>query len=772
LFKNSFQQTEDQILSLITKYGTNPQSASFASIRDEIEYYNLWADFWRSGIGVNIIPAQTNIKKTFISWCPWKDNPIPESQHVAWKNQGAFKDGTAIMAGKVWHRPDKAGQYFIIIDLDSSKAIQEFCTRKEKTTSLHEIALKFIVEQHMDDNNRAHVCFYSPIPFPKKSSDAKIGIEIKDLSYSTPSIHQNRNPSDPKQYRYQMLVKPLVPITLSVKQAVEMVQHINSICLENGIQYLEKDYRFNKLKTLTKTLRIDPSITIPEGERHLSLLSAADSLLLMHLEKGKTETSLKNFFKEINQMLCIPEPLPDSELNDIWKSAIDFVGRIREAKNENAREKQGNGTLIEIASEEIMKKYRFVTITESKEILYYKDGVYVTGGDITIEKEAELLYGYSLSNKTLSEIKGHIMRHTYRSRSEFDTDIRIINMKNGLYNIETDELKKHSPDYMSLVQMPRIYNRDSKPKLFGKFLKEVLYPREIRTAVEAIAYSLWRDNPFEIINVLFGYGSNGKGVFVGVMTSLHGTQNISNVPLYSIMKNPFALSDLEGKNINVDTELSSSTIHDTAIMKKLTGRQPVRIERKNQRAYDTRLYAKLFFNANKIPETDDTSDAYYRRNNIISFPNKFEDGVADPDLLFKLTTEEELSGIFNVLMIALRRLLKNKCLFVSEKTIHQRREKYELALNPIGSFIKDAVAQESVESDRVIKDEFYHAYKRFCKEKRLAVESKENFGKILKSNVYGYQDGREASGARKTIWKGIRLTEKYEIEVEQQTLAI
>jgi hypothetical protein len=96
---------------------------------------------------------------------------------------------------------------------------------------------------------------------------------------------------------------------------------------------------------------------------------------------------------------------------------------------------------IKIASEEIMKRYRFVTITESKEILYYKNGVYVSGGDITVEKEAELLYGYSISNKTLSEIKGHIMRHTYRSRSEFDTDIRIINMKNGLYNIETDELR-------------------------------------------------------------------------------------------------------------------------------------------------------------------------------------------------------------------------------------------------------------------------------------------------------------------------------------------
>jgi hypothetical protein len=397
LFKNSFQQTQDQILdkilALITKHGTNPQSSSFASIREEIEYYNLWADFWRYGIGINIIPAQTNIKKTFISWFPWKDNPIPESQHVAWKNQGAFKDGTAIMAGKVWHRPDKAGQYFIIIDLDSSKAIEEFCTRKEKTTSLHAFALKFIVEQHMDDNNRAHVSFYSPIPFPKKSSDAKIGIEIKDLSYSTPSIHQNRNLSDPKQHRYQILVRPLVPISLSIKQAVELIQHINSICMENGIEYLEKDYRFSKLKIIAKTLNMDPAVTIHEGERHLALLSAADTLLLRHLGKGKNEEWLRNFFIQMNESLCVPEPLLDSELNDIWKSAVEFVGRIREAKQGNTSEKQGNGSLIEIASEEIMKRYRFVTITESKEILYYKNGVYVSGGDITVEKEAELLYG-------------------------------------------------------------------------------------------------------------------------------------------------------------------------------------------------------------------------------------------------------------------------------------------------------------------------------------------------------------------------------------------
>ena len=106
-----------------------------------------------------------------------------------------------------------------------------------------------------------------------------------------------------------------------------------------------------------------------------------------------------------------------------------------------------------------------------------------------------------------------------------------------------------------------------------------------------------------------------------------------------------------------ETELANTTIRDTSVLKKLTGRQPTRIQRKNQRAYDVRLYAKLWFNANRIPATCDESDAFFRRKVIISFPNRFEGKKDDPDIVKKLTTDEELSGIFNVLMIALRTMV-------------------------------------------------------------------------------------------------------------------
>jgi putative DNA primase/helicase len=140
------------------------------------------------------------------------------------------------------------------------------------------------------------------------------------------------------------------------------------------------------------------------------------------------------------------------------------------------------------------------------------------------------------------------MRKTYHKREELDSDINLINLKNGLYNIETGEFKEHDPNYLSITQKPIIYNPTAKPKRFGKYLYQVLYSTEVRTAIELMAYTLHKDNPFEIITKLFGYGANGKGAFTGLLTAIHGSRNVSNVPLSSMLKNRFALSDLENKH--------------------------------------------------------------------------------------------------------------------------------------------------------------------------------------------------------------------------------
>jgi hypothetical protein len=439
-------------------------------------------------------------------------------------------------------------------------------------------------------------------------------IEVKGdgehgLFFCSPSIH-------PGGCRYE-IIGMKVPAIVNEEQDYEL--HIDNICRKYGLRYLDDDTFESRVYGLT-----DANHRNKSGERHNNTLTIINHYIYKNAyklpEEQQTEQQLEHIIVKYNRGQNDP-PLPDQEVDRMFHDALRRSATRLKAEESaiNAHHRklrqqktgqqqtlkitdQEKQNLIEEASETIMKTNEFLTIEESKEILYYNgNGVFVPGGEVLIEKEAESLFGYKLSNKDLSEIKGHIMRRTYHKRSEIDPDVSVL---------------------------------------------------------------------------------------TGTLTALHGIKNVSNVSLSTILKNQFALSDLEGKDVNIDAELSSTTISDTAILKKLTGKQPIRIERKNQRAYDVKLHAKLFFSANKIPQTADDSDAYYRR--------QFEDNNADPDLLMNLTTEEELSGIFNVLMTSLRRVLRSKRIFVNEKTIQERREKYEMSSDPIGSFIKIAVAEDSI----------------------------------------------------------------------------
>ena len=105
------------------------------------------------------------------------------------------------------------------------------------------------------------------------------------------------------------------------------------------------------------------------------MLSFADSLLIHH-KNTKSKEELKTFFLQIADTVCLP-PLPENEINSIWKSAERFVENldIHNQKNRILSEKQ---TLIENATENIISKYRLLTIEENKEILFYNGhGVYV-----------------------------------------------------------------------------------------------------------------------------------------------------------------------------------------------------------------------------------------------------------------------------------------------------------------------------------------------------------------------------------------------------------
>jgi putative DNA primase/helicase len=157
----------------------------------------------------------------------------------------------------------------------------------------------------------------------------------------------------------------------------------------------------------------------------------------------------------------------------------------------------------------------------------------------------------------------------WRQREEFDSDVNIINVKNGLYFITEDKLEPHDPKYFSLNQKPITYDPQAIPKRFIKFLNEIVYTSDVDTLVDLMGYTFYRDNPLEIIIYLQGFGGNGKSVVFNLLSALHGGDNVSRVSLRTITDRTFGLYELVDKDVNLDSEMSNIIIRDTSILKKI-----------------------------------------------------------------------------------------------------------------------------------------------------------------------------------------------------------
>jgi P4 family phage/plasmid primase-like protien len=761
-----------------------------------INSINDWADFWYYEIGVNVIRADTENKQTIEKWSECQDKPIPDELHEQLKKNGEYNRGIALIPGKLW-RGQFEGKYLIAIDLDNKKAIEEFCKDKE---GLELLKQKTLVEQTANPE-KMHIYFIVEREIPNKASDkvdatkaTKIqankipAIEVKSngkgIMFCSCSLHKNGS-----NYRIIGTLKP------ELLEAQEVEDRIGVICDKFGIPYgsNNKDNNYNKNSDISPSISelFSPRTRILKGHnRHLGILRVMDSLLIKNMELLTFE-QIKELAYQRNQELCVPH-LDNKDIDKLWNQSLHYASRKikeKEAAKQKQQQNQNNMNnkkttviskfekigLIEEAVRLLLVKYRFATIRENKEILYYDEekGVYVKDGERLIEEEVDKIFGFDLQTNSISEVMKFIMRKTYVNLEEFDSNIDIINLKNGLYNWKTDEFLPHTPDYYSVNQIPVTYNPYARPRLFLKFLREVLYQQDIRTAVELIAYTFIRKNIFEYYFILIGIGANGKSVFVGILTHLHGKKNVSNVALKSIGDDRFALFDMIGKDVNVDTELSNANIKDISNLKKLTGIQPIRVQQKGQPAFDAEIHAKQVFNTNELPNIPDNTDARYRREIILYFYRQFEGSTQDRNLLKKIVNnEEEMSGIFNLVVNSLRTINKNNEIYVNASTIKERRTKAKITQNPIKAFLEDALAKEPNEDDYETSDELYDAFYRYCKDNKLHIISPDAFSEIL-GKEYTHilkRDRKIIDKKRKTVWKCKLVKWKNAEDPTQRTL--
>jgi putative DNA primase/helicase len=260
-----------------------------------------------------------------------------------------------------------------------------------------------------------------------------------------------------------------------------------------------------------------------------------------------------------------------------------------------------------------------------------------------------------------------------------------------------------------------------------------------------------------------GEGRNGKSTWVNLLLKMVGLENCCSVALQHLSRR-FKKAEMKGKLINFYTDLPDITMAVTDDFKIVTSGDPVSIERKYYDSETVRLTAKHIYSANSLPKSMDESYGFFSRLIMIDYPNRFEGDNADPFLLQKLTTPAELSGLLNLAISGLRRLLKAGR-FSYSKNVEEVAAEYKMKSSPvttIADFMAGATLKDSKEA--ALKDDLYLAYKGWCLEtgEEEIIHSKDELCRVIYQGyaVTETQITVRDNKQRKRALRGICLSEE------------
>jgi len=197
-----------------------------------------------------------------------------------------------------------------------------------------------------------------------------------------------------------------------------------------------------------------------------------------------------------------------------------------------------------------------------------------------------------------------------------------------------------------------------------------------------------------------------------------------------------------------------------------TGNDPIEAEVKgSNRLIHFTWGGKHLFIANDLPEAkgEADTDAFYNRIKLVEFVNQIPREEQDPDLIDKLTSPEELSGILNWAIDGLKRL-EERGRFIKDP-LEKTREKYKRAASPVYAFVRDHCIIDIKEFTP--KEESYTTYVKYCHHHNLPPKGKTRFYEELLRHCAGIMTDRETVGKRKPqVWRYLKIQNTEHLDVD------
>jgi len=511
-----------------------------------------------------------------------------------------------------------------------------------------------------------------------------------------------------------------------------------------------------------------------------SAIAVKEQIIDCSQARGKLD---KEVFKKVLNIARIKYGLKEEERE---QKDIDFDGKsyeewINEIKQQilifliDKKRREATEVVVKAI---LQKEYIYTTRHDQiPEMWIYRDGIYIPQARTYIQEFCRVVLENRYTTAFCNEVISKIETDTYIDQKDFfiNEDINLVPVKNGILDLSDKKLYPFHSKYRFFNKLPVVYIPKQNCPAIKQHFKEVLSSEDdMKVIQELFGYLLYRDYKIEKAFMLTGDGRNGKGKTIELMKRFLGVDNCKNLSLQQIESDNFAMGELHNKLANLSADISSTALRETGNFKSLTGHDLISAARKYLSRIDFVNYAKLIFCANQLPITYDLTTAFFNRWVLLEFKYTFvsqreidllseeekEDiKLADPEIISKISTDEELSGLLNWALEGLDRLLEQKD-FSTSTTTQEVQKKWLRKSSSINAFIMDNI-DESYD-DFITKKEFRHDYVSYCREHRLVVKSDKIIKRVLEDTL-GITDGQitveDNLGRKKPkyIWKGIKF---------------
>lgn len=295
----------------------------------------------------------------------------------------------------------------------------------------------------------------------------------------------------------------------------------------------------------------------------------------------------------------------------------------------------------------------------------------------------------------------------------------LINLQNGTFEISSHGTKLRPFDRKDFItyQLPFEYNPGAKAPIFQAYLNKVLPDVESqRVLAEYLGYVFIKHGSKALKEekalILFGGGSNGKGVFFEVVNALLGAENISSYSLQSITDDSgYFRAKLANKLVNYASEISGKL--ESSRFKQMVSGETVDARLPYGQPFNMEQYAKFIFNCNKLPTDVEHTHAYFRRFLIIPFAVTISESEKNTNLHNEII-DAELSGVFNWVLDGLKRLLTQKR-FSECKAAEKAVEEYKVDSDSVQTFLMEHGYKPSHIMSTALKV-MYPEYVTYCKD--------------------------------------------------------